>query len=58
MNEDIMVNKLKFESYWNLHGVHYWNNKTDGWVNWVHERWNLGVINLEEYRELIMVDME
>ena len=47
----------EFETYWDTDGKHIWNNKTNGWVNWIHENWESGLINLEEYRYLINVDI-
>ena len=48
---------LQFETYWNTSGKYIWNNKTNGWIDWIHDKWNSGLINLEEYRYLINVDV-
>ena len=49
---------LQFETYWNKVGKYLWKNKTNGWIDWIHDKWNSGLINLEEYRYLINVDVE
>lgn len=48
----------QFETYWNKVGKYLWKNKTNGWIDWIHDKWNSGLINLEEYRFLINVDVE
>ena len=48
----------EFETYWENSGTLYWNSKTNGWIAWLYDKWNSGLINLEEYRYLINVDME
>ena len=49
---------LQFETYWNTSGKYHWNSKTNGWIDWIHDKWNSGLINLEEYRFLINVNVE
>ena len=49
---------LQFETYWNTSGKYLWKNKTNGWIDWIHDKWNSGLINLEEYRYLINVNVE
>ena len=46
---------LQFETYWNRTGKYLWKNKTNGWIDWIHDKWNSGLINLEEYRFLIKI---
>ena len=29
----------------------------NGWVSWLYDKWNAGLINLSEYRKLLNVDI-
>ena len=49
---------VQFEMYWDTNGKHIWNSKINAWIDWIHDNWNSGLINLEEYRYLINVDVD
>ena len=49
---------VAFETYWQTAGRYHWNNKTNGWVDWIHDKWNSGLISIDDYRYLICVDFD
>jgi hypothetical protein len=49
---------VAFETYWNLNGKFYWKSKHNGWVDWIHDKWNSGLIDIDDYRYLIGVEFE
>lgn len=54
---DIMFMKIQFDSYWNLTGKYHWNSKQNGFIDWLHNKWNSGLINITEYRwGIILMD--
>lgn len=55
---DYCNHSIKFEIYWNLNGQYNWNNKHNAWINWLHTKWNTGLLNITEYRYLINVEFE
>ena len=52
-----MFMKIQFDSYWNLTGKYHWNSKQNGFIDWLHNKWNSGLINITEYRwGIILMD--
>ena len=49
---------ISFETYWQTNGKYHWHNKTNAWVDWIHDKWNSGLISIEEYRELLSVNVD
>ena len=47
---------VSFETYWQTSGRYHWHNKTNGWVDWIHDKWNTGLISIDDYRYLICVE--
>lgn len=49
---------VSFETYWQTGGRYHWKSKTNAWVDWIHDQWNTGLINLDDYRYLIYVEFD
>ena len=49
---------LQFETYYQVNGKYVWSNKVNAWIDWIHDMWNNGQVNLSEYRFLVCIDVE
>lgn len=49
---------LKFETHWNMAGQYEYTFKMNYYLAYLFDDWNVGLINLEEYRDLITIDLE
>ena len=58
LNGEYATHAIQFETYWVITGQYYWKSKHNAWIRWLGDKWDTGLINIAEYRDLILVDFQ